>query len=605
MKKRVALSVLVLAASMSCMAGAANVGTIDNGYPGDTEAQAQMLYDLGLFKGTSSGFELKKPMTRAEAAVMFTRLLGAEETALSGKNTHPFDDVPEWASPHIGWLYKNGMIKGVSETEYGSDRNMTCEQYSLFLTRVVRDSDVKVILDTEITPCDLNGFVRGDAVSLSARLLGEFYEKNNNSDGTSVAMHLIEQGVFTRDNFKEAAWDVLPRTYEQKGERGSNEESGLTLSCVIAGVPVVKGGNSDINPLTLCGETSQVYGYSNTEDGSYKLYRIDPDTVEASLIAEYPTDRRFDSAGSVADKDYLIMRNYENDDSVIIEVDHEKVTELDVKPTADAWIYGGKGIYTFDCADGIGVISSAGVKTIKRPTEGSRVCAVLDGCIITQDVAEKKTVISCLDPATGEVYSQETVENKVPMDNVSEEDKEYKKYWISQNAPKLSKFEGDLIGGTAGLFRFQDKKIIQLTDRGVYDWAIDSSDGSIVAIATEPVERVITYGGGVAHPAGNEVIRIEEDGTETVLLSHTPEHGLVLSEVSYANNGQVHVVYSYVMGMADTHTYEYAIENGRPRPLVHEPGYGYSGYAEKECADEQARLDAIYDKDVETLEEDV
>lgn len=62
---------------LTCAAGAANAGTIDNGYPGDTEAQAQMLCDLGLFRGTENGFELEKPMTRAEAAAMLTRLLGA------------------------------------------------------------------------------------------------------------------------------------------------------------------------------------------------------------------------------------------------------------------------------------------------------------------------------------------------------------------------------------------------------------------------------------------------------------------------------------------------------------------------------------------------
>ena len=82
MKKLV--SVCFVCMLLTFAAGAANVGTIDNGYPGDTEAQAQMLSDLGLFRGTEKGFELEKPMTRAEAAAMLTRLLGAEQAALSG-----------------------------------------------------------------------------------------------------------------------------------------------------------------------------------------------------------------------------------------------------------------------------------------------------------------------------------------------------------------------------------------------------------------------------------------------------------------------------------------------------------------------------------------
>lgn len=92
MKKFV--SACLMAGLLTCAAGAAQVGTINNNYPGDTEAQAQMLYDLGLFKGTDKGFALEKSMTRAEASVMLTRLLGAEKTALAGNWKHPFTDVP-------------------------------------------------------------------------------------------------------------------------------------------------------------------------------------------------------------------------------------------------------------------------------------------------------------------------------------------------------------------------------------------------------------------------------------------------------------------------------------------------------------------------------
>ena len=139
MKKFV--SACLMAGLMTCTAGAAQVGTINNNYPGDTEAQAQMLYDLGLFKGTDKGFALEKSMTRAEASVMLTRLLGAEKTALAGNWKHPFTDVPQWADKYVGWLYQNGLTKGVSVTKYGSQRNVTCGQYCIFLTRAHLDAD--------------------------------------------------------------------------------------------------------------------------------------------------------------------------------------------------------------------------------------------------------------------------------------------------------------------------------------------------------------------------------------------------------------------------------------------------------------------------------
>ena len=179
MKKLV--SVCFVCLLLTFAAGAANVGTIDNGYPGDTEAQAQMLYDLGLFQGTEKGFELEKTMTRAEAAVMLTRLLGAEDKALSGDWTHPFSDVPQWADKYVGWLYESGLTNGTSGTTYSPEQDVTCGQYCTFLARASTDSDEYSWLlqygENEEERCDEAGFIRGDAVSLSVRLLEQYYTK--------------------------------------------------------------------------------------------------------------------------------------------------------------------------------------------------------------------------------------------------------------------------------------------------------------------------------------------------------------------------------------------------------------------------------------------
>ena len=112
---------------------------------------------------------------------MLTRLLGAEKTALAGNWKHPFADVPQWADKYVGWLYQNGLTKGVSATKYGSQRNVTCDQYCIFLTRAHLDADsyqgTAFVDNDEVRQTDEEGFIRGDAVSLSARLLGTNYAK--------------------------------------------------------------------------------------------------------------------------------------------------------------------------------------------------------------------------------------------------------------------------------------------------------------------------------------------------------------------------------------------------------------------------------------------
>ncbi len=110
--------------------------------------KAEALYNLGLLKGTGSGFsveglELDRYATRVEMCVTVVRMLGKEEKALYQKNQHPFNDVPLWASDYIGWLYENYLVNGVSDTYFGANDNATVSQFATMLLRVLGYSDKK------------------------------------------------------------------------------------------------------------------------------------------------------------------------------------------------------------------------------------------------------------------------------------------------------------------------------------------------------------------------------------------------------------------------------------------------------------------------------
>lgn len=274
------ISVCFACIALTFAAGAANVGTIDNDYPGDTEAQAQMLCDLGLFRGTEKGFELDKPMTRAEAAAMLTRLLGAEETALSSEWTHPFTDVPSWANQYVGWLYESGLTKGTSATTYGAEENVTCGQYCVFLARALgnHDDGSELANAEEVAACDSAGFVRGDAVSLSVRALGKQYDTvPNNVDAIlTLAYHLMDCGVYTAEQFRQAAWNVLPREYVRADSYGTLYTDDGVLSCVIAGVRVLTDEESQVVPdRDWIDGTGRLYGRITAENGDMTVYRIE------------------------------------------------------------------------------------------------------------------------------------------------------------------------------------------------------------------------------------------------------------------------------------------------------------------------------------------
>lgn len=107
----------------------------------DRTPEADYLNGLGLLRGDSDGYGLDNTLTRAEGAVMIVRLLGEEVAAVEENYGHPFGDVPGWADPYVGYLYRESLTNGQSETYFGAYDLMTEAQYMTFLLRVLGYDD--------------------------------------------------------------------------------------------------------------------------------------------------------------------------------------------------------------------------------------------------------------------------------------------------------------------------------------------------------------------------------------------------------------------------------------------------------------------------------
>ena len=107
----------------------------------DYTIYAEKLNEFGIFKGTEKGFELDRVPTRVEGAVMFVRLLNGEKEALADNTKHPFKDVPKWASPYIGYLYKYNLTNGVSKNLFGSNDKINSNSMLTFCLRSLGYSD--------------------------------------------------------------------------------------------------------------------------------------------------------------------------------------------------------------------------------------------------------------------------------------------------------------------------------------------------------------------------------------------------------------------------------------------------------------------------------
>ena len=98
-------------------------------YPWVTKA-----VEAKLFGGVSdTEFAPNTPMTRAMLVTVLYRMEGSP--AVSGEPT--FTDVPkgEWYSDAVVWASTNGIVNGVSETEFGPEENLLREQLAAMLLR--------------------------------------------------------------------------------------------------------------------------------------------------------------------------------------------------------------------------------------------------------------------------------------------------------------------------------------------------------------------------------------------------------------------------------------------------------------------------------------
>lgn len=178
----------------------------------DFQEEATVLKELGLFKGSNSGFELSRYGTRVEAAVIIVRLLGAESFATSINYGHPFVDVPVWADDYIGYLYHEGLTQGISDYEYGSEMKLSPNQFMTFALRSLayKDSEgdfkwneaIDKALDINIINSKYSNYLKSDSQIYRDDMVAVLYNLLNhemNNQNTSLIDFLIGKNVTTKE----------------------------------------------------------------------------------------------------------------------------------------------------------------------------------------------------------------------------------------------------------------------------------------------------------------------------------------------------------------------------------------------------------------------
>lgn len=553
------------------------------GINNNSEHQAEMLKKLGLFLGTDKGFELQRSMTRSEAAVMLVRYLGGEAEALAGSWSHPFTDVPAWADKYIGWLYENKLTKGVSATKYGAQSNVTCEQYAIFLSRALTGEDdwqgFGVATAEEVKLCADNGFFhRETAVGLSVRALTLIYNQNNKA--MTMAAYMVEQGMFTAEEFWEAAWNVLPPDWQL-------DEDGH-LYGYVAGVFVDLGAEagaraySGITTGTVTAELEHFYAWRQAE-GSIEYYQVDCRTVESTLIHSFTAtdapDWRFLYVGSQEGTEYHFAFSQTEGKMELGAVKEgqwtSKLTGLELYSYVEGYenpmpeknrnyFLADNGILVLE-SDQYHYVTNEGVDT-QPVIPGSNVLAFDGKVFVSQLVTAETTTIACLDAATGKTLDTYTVEQDMAW---HEYEKDYRRTLTGLfDSRKYAGDEQFILHGEAGMYILADGRLQQLTARPVLDYMHGHwTDPNYLLLTHEPGKRV--YGGW--EPGGDQIIYLDlEDGSETLRLGTDPAHGLDIDGFIPTMEGRClfYTKSGVGMGNFDVYTYLLLSKGPDPRPWI-------------------------------------
>ncbi len=182
---------------------------------------ADILNKLGLFRGSHKGYELEKPVTRAEAITMVLRMVGEEKEALSSNHLQMFSDVDtsHWAFNNIGYAAHKGYIKGTSATTFAPERGVTGKEFVKMLLSAMGYKDITMenayelgvkygLLDNNYSKLAVstNGYqlLRNDMVNICYSSL---YAKT--PDGRSLKEVLADKGVIDiNDLDKGFAWNL-------------------------------------------------------------------------------------------------------------------------------------------------------------------------------------------------------------------------------------------------------------------------------------------------------------------------------------------------------------------------------------------------------------
>ncbi len=190
---------LSLALASVMLVGMMVVGSSAASYP-DVDDQdhveaIEVLSAVGVIVGDNGNFRPDDSVSRNEMAVIMAKLILGTYEADSYVGSHPFTDVPSWASRYVAACYNSGIISGRGEGIYDGNSTVTAVEAAAMMLRALGYED----LSKGASQWDQPVAAKANEISLFAGLSGASNTPMDRNSVAKLALNTLQATMVTTE----------------------------------------------------------------------------------------------------------------------------------------------------------------------------------------------------------------------------------------------------------------------------------------------------------------------------------------------------------------------------------------------------------------------
>ncbi len=263
--------------------------------------------------GSNKEFNPDVNITRNEMAVVMVNMLGLDTKDYAGASN--FTDVPAWAADYVDACYANGIVSGVSATQYNGGANVTTAEAALMMLKALGYFEEKAIndwmLDTikQASKIDLLDDIDAKASAKLTRnevaqlclnaLEAEWVVETATGSNTSVKGEnfeiTVDSSVYTEGQDE----TLMVKLFEDRFEKTEKGKTDLGLPAVVwydneEKETIIKAAKEADDIVIATEATTAEELYKDEIDEDFEAAMTELDVVAGDVVYYYENDKNDD-----------------------------------------------------------------------------------------------------------------------------------------------------------------------------------------------------------------------------------------------------------------------------------------------------------------------